>query len=370
VWPVSDRFLAALTGSHAVVSRVEAWRGDTYIGRVPISAGTVTITSRNRVRRTLQLTVPEDLYPAGDDDLLLSPAGTELRAWRGIDFGDDVEWVPVFRGRIQAVTDEDLYDAKIEVVAQDRFATVNDARFEIPRAAPAGVSNLAAIRILAGEAISDLGVLVTAAETATVPAGLSWDKDRGQAIDDLADANPAEVYFDAGGTLVIRTPPSLTDPIVWTPTDGGGDYPVVSKSSRTVSRDGVYNVVVTTVERPDGQPPIRSIVEDTEATSLTWASGPFGRVPRFYASPLITSQTQADDAGRALLARSIGRARTRQVACVPNPAAEAGDLWSITVGGGVEFHLADVITLPLTAAGGPMVTTTRSTRPDPGDITK
>lgn len=364
MWPVSARWLPALASSHTVTFRCEAWRTGSRLGTVDTSEATVTISSKNRVRRTLSLVVPEALFPSEPDDLL-APYGTEIWAWAGINFGDTVEEVPVFRGPIHTVTSQRRYDGQLTVACNDLMAVVNDARFEQPRAAPTGSTTTGAIAGLLTEAVPGSTVVAPNVTDGTVPAGLTWDRDRGQAADDLGQAIGADIWYDPIGTPRITKPALLTDPPVWTLTDGVGG--TVVSDSRTVSRDGVYNVVVVVIERADGSTPIQVVVEDTDPASPTHVGGPFGRVPRFYRSPLVADANQALDAGRAMLARSTGLTRTRSVEAVPNPALEAGDRVDIVVAGQLEYHIVDTITLPCGAAG-PMQLTTRSAKPDPGDI--
>lgn len=364
MWPVSSRWLPALAASRQVTFRCEAWRGDTYLGPVTTSDGTLTVSARNRVRRTLSLTVPEVLFPAEATDQL-APYGTELRCWSGIQFGDHIEEVPVFRGLIQTVNSAKRYDGQLTVAADDLMGRVNDARFEQPRAAPTGTATTAAIATLVSEATGSTVVITPGLPDGTIPSGLVWDRDRGQAADDLAESIGADLWLDAFGTGRITAPPLLTDPPVWTLTDGVGGTLV--SDSRQVSRAGVYSVIVVVIERADGSTPIQVVVEDDDPASPTYVGGPFGRVPRFYRSPLVNDTAQALTAGRAMLTRSTGLTRTRSVECVPNAALEGGDRINITVGGQIETHIVDSYTLPLGATGA-MQISTRTARPDPGDI--
>lgn len=366
MWPASSRLLAALTTSHAVVTKVQAWRNGVLLGDIDVAGGQVSITARSRVRRTFEFTAAEALYPTEPDDML-SPYGTEIWAWRGVEFGDLQDLVPVFRGRVEHVDDRSQFDGEISVRCLDLFATVNDARFENPRAAPTGQGVAATIQQLIVEAIPDASFVVAAGvdTSSAVPAGLMWDRDRGQAIDDLAKAIGAEVYADPTGTFRIRPVPTINDPAVWTVAEGANGTLVTT--GRTVSREGVYNVVVVTGERATNTLPILATVADTDPMSPTYVGGPFGRTPRFYSSPLVTTSDQATTAGQALLARSIGATRTRNITAVPNPAQEAGDVITVTVAAGTETHIADTITLPLHAVSGSMSIGTRSTKADPGD---
>jgi hypothetical protein len=368
VWPTSARFQADLGKSQQVISRVDAYRGGVLLGTVSTSEGTINVTARNRVRRTADLTVPASLYPTDPVASLLSPYGTYLQMFRGINFGDTRELIPVFYGRVDSVEDSDQFDAKCEVHCTDRMADVNDARFESPRAAPTGNTIITAIRDLLKEACPDAAVDVARGVDvdSQVPSGLMWDTDRGKAVDDLAQSIGAEVYAKPDGRFQIRNVPTLNDPVSWTVNEGL--HGTLVTAGRKVSREGIYNVVVTIVERANGDEPIRYTAEDLNVASPTYVGGVFGRVPRFLRNALITTPTQAELAGTALLARSIGATRTRNITCVPNPAAEAGDVITALVAGVTETHIADAFTLPLHAGGGAMTVGTRSTKPDAGDL--
>lgn len=363
MWPVSSRWLPALGASQKIFSRVEVWRGNSKLGVLPISDGSISVTAKNRVRRSLNLTVSEAYFPSNPTDWL-APYGTELRVFRGIDYGDTVEEVPVFRGCTQTVTSPKRYGGDLTVTANDLMQRVNDARFEQPRAATSG-STTGGIGQLLTEALpSGTSVVVgLKVRDSTIPDGLLWDRDRGQAVDDLAVSIGADVWCDAYGVPRIMPPSLLTDSAVWRLADGIGG--TVVSDARTVTRDGVYSVVVVVIERSDGSAPIQVVVADTDPLSPTYVGGIFGRVPRFYRSPLIVDTVQAVTAGNALLARSTGLARSRVVECVPNAALEAGDRIDIDVAGILEAHIADAFTLPL--GPGSMQITTRSAKPDPGD---
>lgn len=362
MWSVSAAFLPALAQSHGIATRIEVWQSGGFVATIPAGdGGTVAVTARNRVRRTLSLTAAESLWPTNPTDLL-SPYVSELRVLTGINFGDHTELVPVFRGRIQTV--ERTYKAgQITIAASDRFADVNDDRFEYPRAAPTGTAIPAAIAALILETLPDAIVTDLTGSVAQVPIGLSWDRDRGQAIDDLATAIGAEVACGPDGNFTIRAVPTITGTPVWALADGAAG--TVVSDVRSQSRDGVANSIVVLAENAGGQVPLRAVVRDINPGSPTVYGGPFGRATRFYSSPLITTLDQATTAGQALLARTIGITRQRNITCVPNPALDAGDVITLTVGGLIETHIADELTVPLSAETA-MPIRTRSTRVDGG----
>jgi hypothetical protein len=368
MWPSTRGFQLALGQSQQIITRVDAYRGGVLLGTVDTSEGSVSVTARNRVRRTAELTVPSTLFPTDPFTSLLSPYGNYLQLWRGIDFGASQEILPVFYGRVDTVDDSDQFDGKIEVRCSDRMADVNDARFESPRAAPTGYTIIAAIQTLILEACPDSAVDIAYGVdgVSRVPSGLMWDTDRGKTIDDLAQSIGAEVYAKPDGRFQIRNVPTLNDPVGWNVNEGKGGTLVTA--GRRVTRENIYNVVVTIVERANGDLPIRYAAEDTNIASPTYVGGVFGRVPRFLRNPLVTTPAQAEQAGQALLARSIGATRTRNISCIPNPAAEAGDVINALVADVTETHIADEFVLPLHADGGAMTVGTRSTKPDAGDL--
>ncbi len=365
MWPVTTRWAQALTASHRRATRVEVWRAGVYVDTIDVAAGTVNVRARNRIRRTIDLTVPERLWPSESSDTL-SPTAAELRVYCGVGYGAAAdELVPVFRGRVESVNRAYL-SGRLTVTGSDRMADVNADAFETPRAGPTGTRVTDVIRSLLIETLPDVSVTNLTTSDATVPSGLLWDRDRGTAIDDLAKSIGAEVVALPDGNFEIRPVPTINADPAWTVTDGVGGTVVADVQEQ--SRDGAYNVVVVLAERADGQEPLRVVVRDDNPDSPTYYDGPFGRRVRLYSSPLITDAGQAAQAGKAILARSLGITRQRRVTVVPNPALDAGDVLWVTVAGVYERHIADVFSVPLAADGGACTIETRSTRVD-GDLT-
>lgn len=361
MWPVSESWLAALAQPYTLYTRVASYLNGEHLADIPISEGAVEVTATNRVRRRLTITAGErDWWPTEVTDPL-APYGQELRAWRGI-IGPNGELledaVPVFTGRIQTVGPRQRRSGEITVVAADRFTDVNDAEFESPRVATAGVPITAMITTLIREVRPDASVVDLTGSAATVPDAMMWDSDRGGAVDELAAAIGAEVYADPQGDFVIRPVPVLGSTWVWQLTVG--EAGTIIKDATSKSRAGVANRLVVRVERP-GAVPLLVVVSDDNPHSPIRYGGPYGKVVRHMSSPLITSEAQAQIAGAARLARSIGLARTREIECLPNPALEAGDVALVAVDDEHELHIADSFTVGLSATDT-MTIKTRSTQ--------
>jgi hypothetical protein len=209
-----------------------------------------------------------------------------------------------------------------------------------------------------GTVVPAAGIVDSTGSLAVVPAGIVWDQDRGAAIDQLAGSIGAEVFFQPdGATCMVRPARQLGGTPAWSQVQGKNS--TIVRDTMVRSRTDVANRIVVHVEQP-GASPILVTVTDAAEQSPTRYGGPFGKIIRHYSNPLITDSSYAISAGAARLARTIGITRTREVDVVPNPALEAGDLLSITTDEGVEQHIADSFTLPLSVADV-MTVTTRST---------
>jgi hypothetical protein len=338
---------------------MEAWFNGAKVATIPVESGSVQVTARNRIRRTLSVVVSEGYWPTTTSSVL-APYGAVLKVWQGITGANGQlipPEIPVFAGRVETV-DRVRRAGKVTITAMDPFAAVNDMMFEQPRPASTGAGVVLHIASLIGEAVPGSGVVDLTGSGAVVPAGILWDQDRGAAVDQLAGSIGAEVFFQPDGMMCILRPvPRLGGTPAWSLAQGFNS--TVVRDAMTRSRTDVANRIVVHVEQP-GQSPLLVTVTDAALQSPTRYGGPYGAVVRHYSNALIAGTNQALAAGDARLARTIGITRTREVDVVPNPALEAGDLLSITTDEGVEQHIADQFNVPLGVADV-MTISTRST---------
>ncbi|MGI5144787.1 DUF5047 domain-containing protein [Plantactinospora sp. CA-294935] len=363
MYPVSSVFGHALREAHTLAVRVDAWYdGALLIEDLPLdegSAGQVTIQAGTGVRRQLDLTITD----AGlwDD---LDVTGVELRPYRGVRYPSGAtELVPLGVFGLDEQSMSVGPDGGIRIrTAPDRWARVQRAKFETPASSQVGDLVVDEIVRLVTDAVSGVAVSVLATSTATVGA-LVWDRDRDKAIVDLATSIGAEAYFDNDGTLVVRDAPLLSQPSVWT-VDASPSGVLLGGDLRR-DRSRTYNVVVVSDARTDGSTPFApQVIEDDDPASPTYVGGPFGRVPYFWSSPVVTSAPQAVVAGTTILNRVRAVNAQLNVDAVVHPGLDRGDVITVlTSSGRVEQHLVDAVTVPLTV-GGVQSITTRSSRPD------
>ena len=165
----------------------------------------------------------------------------------------------------------------------------------------------------------------------------------------------ATYVLDADGNWRIWTPPDTSGAADWT-IEGGPEGVLVSQSD-TYSRADTYNGVVMTSETLKGGKPVRAFVVDDDPASPTFWDGPFGHKILFTDVPPIAGTSdddiiqRAEKAARAVLSEYKGSARELSFASVPNPAVEVGDIIEVEIGGVVQTHVLDTLSVPLGASG-------------------
>lgn len=356
MWAVPPGFLAALTGAHGYVPTVSTYLGDEKLADIPIEAGRVLVDAASQVRRRAYLTVSEEQWTDN-----LSPFGVQVRIWVTITAGTTTfPPVPVFTGRVQARS-RTRRSGLVDVECWDRFADINDDGFEAPEQAPAGARIAAAITTLIADTHPAAAVTDVTGSTAMVPAALAWDfgdGSRGQAIQKMALAIGCEAFALPDGSFLLRPYPTLDDAPAWSVATGAGGV-VVSDVQRE-DRTGVANRWVITGARTADASTVREVATVTSGP-LTYG-GAYGHVVEHFFDPMITTAGQAQQAGRAILARVAGLGRQRRVGVIANPALEAGDVLAVITEDGYELHIADSFEVPLTETVPTMDVSSRSTQ--------
>lgn len=340
----------ALAAGHEPYTRFEVFRGATRLASdLTIINGSVTATLGSQVTRTLDLTVPEGLYPMVAPTDLLAPYGNEIRAWRGVRFAEGSRYeFPVFRGRIWEQTLGDQGDVMIH--AQDRAADVVDNRFRTPQNSQQGALVDEEVRRVISDALPDAAFGASDSYFLRVPQ-LTWEYERGSALDELATSCGSFWYALADGQFVLRVYPwTVQRTPVAELSDGDGGIVVSSRMAR--SRSGIYNVVTATGERLDGSTPAFGSAEDDGATSPTSTTGGFGvrSLLRRLNTPA-TNET-AHAAANQLLKRATALTEAWTVTMIPDASLELGDAVTLNVRGRRDIvQVIQSITIPLDTIG-------------------
>jgi hypothetical protein len=363
--PVSDAFLRTIRGSHQMVAEARVVApGLTGVNppgtTIPILSGDVQVDGTADIRSTLDLvTEGRGMWPT-DADGLLAPYGNEIFVRRGVQYGNGgTEWVSLGYHRILRPEQDRAPDGPIRIAAQDRMAGIIEAQLVEPRPYASTVTYGAVVADLIGEVYPWATIeWDDTTDDRLLGRAVVADQDRYKFLADLITAVGKIWYWDHRGVLVIRTPPSPTDPVYEVNHGAGG---VLVTLSRRLTREGIYNAVVATGEGADTQTPVRAVVVDDNSRSPTYWGGPFGKVPRFYSSPLITSAEQATSAATSMLTRSLGTPYSMDYTAVPNPALEPYDPVRVSYPGRAEVHVNDRLTIPLVADGALSASTREQT---------
>lgn len=361
-------FLRSLVFSHRLRTQVDSVAPGELIPRalnIPFEDGVVDVDSSRRIRRVLNLRIADPVWLPINPGDPLDPYSARLNVSQGIEFPDgSFEMVPVGVFRVESVEGDGIR-GPVEVVGHSLESVVIDDRFESPRQG-SGASCVALIQTLILESNPAAEILVLTASDATVPP-TTWDEDRWGAIEELATAIGCEVFCDPAGRYVIA---DVADPATAVPTYeiSVGAEGSLKRIARGFHREGVYNAVVVRSSATTDTAPIQQVARDNDVASPTRYGGPFGKVPRFWSSPLITTIGQALLAAQTILFKSLGMARAISVEGLPDPTIDAGQVARVVtdlerpLG---EVHVIEAFPLRLAVGGDPFVIRTRTTTYNP-----
>lgn len=350
MYPVSDRFLARLAESHQVATEVLLFLTDGRVLDIPHTGGSVQVDWAAAIHRTCTVTIDDPkLIPRTPTDQLAT-YGARLRVSRGVHYGDGTsELVPLGLFRLDDVGG-DVNDGPVTLAGKDLSVCIADDKFTVPYLASGTV--VTAITAIVQRSLPDVQVVSTIVD---IPIGrkvYDIQADPWAACQEIAAAAGAVVYFSPDGTATITTLPDIsTAAPVWDVAAGEGG--VYIRASRSMSSANVYNGVRAAGENTaDAVAPVSALVVDNDATSPTYWSGPFGRRPMFYSSPTLISTGACTNAATLKLLQARAPNASGDLASLPNPALEAGDvLRAIHPDGGRELHQAASFTVPLDTGG-------------------
>lgn len=371
MYSISAGFQSALLNSHTVLDRVEVLSGGVVVRTLDtVVAGSVTINKKGNVRRSCQVSIVDDgtLVPAVAGTGTLAPLGNELRLWRGVRWYAGAtatdELVPLGTFRISATKISDTgRGLSIDVTGYDRSRAIGRNRYLDPYTIAAGTDYVTAIKnlILDRRPTTTFAFPAVGTITSTTPqVVITSTDDPWKVASDLAEAVGYELFFDALGVCTMRREPDpTTAPVVWTYAEGASA--ILLSAERVLDDQYGYNVGVYTGTSPYGN--VRGIARDTNPASPTYYLGPYGSVPIFDQSNLVTDQSGVDAAATALLNKNIGVTDTVAFTAVANPAHDVSDVVQITrLRAGIQqLHVLDVVRVGLGAKTS-LAATTRARR--------
>lgn len=355
--PVTDEFLAAVGGSRELAVEATLYPpddGDPVA--LEVISGSVTLDAAASVRGRLELTLQGvDWVPVSSADRL-APAGSEINVRVGVRFPDgSTELTSVGWFGIEDVqVDDDGGQLQYSVTALDRSARLAYAKFEDTFQVDSGTPFTETILALAQEAWPDVPHTTGFTDASTISIGRNIvaqaGDDRWEFMQGLATALGMSLFFDGDGYLTLRR--YAEQGVVAEVSEATDTAPgVLIRAQKGWSRSNAFNRVIATGENTNSSAVYRGVATDDDPLSPTYYFGPFGKVPRFYESPDIYSDDQAEDAARTILAKELGLASTVSFDMVPNPALEPEDTVLVVRDrlGVNEQHVLDSVTIGLSS---------------------
>jgi hypothetical protein len=351
MYPVSPRFLPRLAEDHRPLTEVKLFLTTGQVVNLEHTGGSVTVDRSQAIRRTCTVTVADpSLIPRTPADQLAT-YGARLRISRGVEYGNpnDTELVPLGVFRLDSV-DGDVSEGPVTLQGKGLEAVVADDRFTAPYKVSGTV--VGAVTALIQRSLPTADVISLIVDQPIGSRVFDVEADPWAGAQEVAAAAGAEVYANADGVFVISTLPDLlTATPVWAveATEGG----VYVSGNRAMSSDGVYNGVLARGENTsENAPPVSYLAIDSDPTSPTYWSGPYGHRPMFYSSSTLTTTNACAQAANLKLAAARAPNASGDISALPNPALEPGDVIRVThEDGSRELHQVASFSVPLDIGG-------------------
>lgn len=345
----TDTYRATLPYPHKRYTTMQVYQEGVQVADISdltFSAGSVRASLTSRVTRSASLTFSDADFP-GDVNAILSPYASVIQINTGIQYPNGLwEVFPVFRGRVYEPQRD--ADGTVTVRADDRAADVIAFRFEAPQNTAAGATVLDEIERLILQAVPE-ATFGTHDVTDTDVPELTWEEDRGQALDDLAEVLQGRWYELGDGSFVVRLYPYSLGTVVSNISDGPAG--LVSTATRALTRDGVANSVTVVAERIDGTDPIRVTARNLDITSPTMFGDRYGRVSQIIKIQTPLTSAAAQELATQQLSAVSALSEQWSVSMVPDATLEPGDTVRLSYRGQSADQVIDAITYPLTTDG-------------------
>ena len=342
----SDLLKQASAFSQTFSQRVDVWsKGQLILENAPVVSGSISANRASSPRLNCKLVLATEPWKP----LPLNNRTCTVRVYRGVESLGRREVLQQGVFRIDDI--ERGSDGTISLDCSGLEQYIIDARLTMPRTPPYLASTVHTIRDLITE-IRPFTVRLESTMNRGITATTPWDKDRWDAVDDLAASIEAEVFADARGEFAIRDIPHTDgQPVLWVTQGVGG---VLVDETVKETREQVYNAaVVYNQNTVPGDHPLWAMSYVSDPNDDLYFYGDFGQVPRFAESQYFTASWQCDRYARRLIIDAV--ARNTSITFTTAPTVwwlEVGDLVGVDMLDGTqEVHLLQTMDADLGPGG-------------------
>jgi len=332
----SSRYPAAIQQSSAMnaVAKVYTAGEGTELETLSIVTGSVTIDYTSINRRSCQLIISDPqrkLVPKSPTDIL-APYGNEMVIKYGPIYSDGSQ--ELFSMGVFRIAEVDVDDAgnqvTITINAYDRSKQIQRQALTDIYTIAAGTNYGQAIQGLLSNRMPSLTFNMSPTSETTPLIVLDINQDPWQAASDMANAIGMDLFFDENGIVVMRPIPDPTTlASSWTYTDGQNSMIIELKNTYTAKK--VYNHIIVTGETVSSKvAPVSASASDTNPNSPTYVNGPFGDIPLFIKSKIVTTTSQAQAMADRELAINLGQSNPISILGPANPAQDVQDVITAT----------------------------------------
>lgn len=335
-----------------------------------IVSGDITESLDDEVTRSFSAEIVSDYWTSTNAILAdLSPYKTMIRVERGVYTPYGIVYFPLGVYRLFDVTVKNGRQASISAYSQE--ADLRDHRYLTPPGVTSVSMTYESLLNRFGPVLGDIGATApgiawtgtpmqtTAGKLKIMPrkTTLTTARNRLELVKKLATSVGADFYFNRMNVPIIRAKPAFSDTVQLrinaASNDGTPEEPAILTSfDKKYTRSSVYNTVVATATDTAGKTTYRGVAYDTSTGPTRWG-GPFGKKPRFFASPFLKSNTECIATAQRLLAESTRLKSSLDFSFVPNPLIEVGDIVELEyTDGSVEKHIIRSLSISIGAEGG------------------
>jgi len=329
-------YKAAVMAGAQMFIKVQVFNANGVAGELlPVTDGSITYDYSAAVRKTCTLNISDPgrtLVPELASSII-APYGQKIKVWMGP--ADNLVPMGVFY-----INEVDASDTGamfgITIKGYDQSGKIAKETLTSVYIINGGTNVAVAIQNLLLSRDPKLKFNFSPTIYTTPKTILDLNQDCWAAALQMATTVGMDLFFDRNGVCTLRpTPNTKTATTSWIYSDkiSDGYGLLIDQLQKIVIADGsVFNDVIVTGETSGTTAVYTGRAQDLNPNSPTYVNGPFGDIPVFFKSSILTSNAQAQQLASSKLLYFMGRADQITLMGPPNPAQDEEDVVKIVRG--------------------------------------